>query len=668
MKSIVQVALPLPLFRTFSYAVPDPLSQDLQLGSTVEVDFHNRIMTGWVVEWGGEEVEGLKEIRAVEPLPPLPPPFLAFLRRLSVLYLVPLGEVIASSVPPSRKSYRRYLSLRVFEGENISTFREQLGSLPPGGINGFLFRERCGISGSDWEKFLKTGVLRVEPERWPFAESSSFSSSLSFWEIPRTKEREIFTARMLRKAQEEGKKVLFLFPDFEQEDAFLDFLKTLLSPSSIVRYDSRLGTRERLGAFLRVVEGDFEVVVGTRMAAFVFPHRDLQVFVLFDPEEKGYFPDRTPRCNIAEVLEERVRFLGGHLHIVGAVPPLRVYFGWTKKAVDVKGTSSASQAAGNIRGVVVQRRWRKYSLFPPTRFLIAKTVQEGGVVLVWVQKTGYATALGCQECGFYYTCPSCGIALRYHRDFTLLVCPICHFQKVPESVCPSCGGINWEEWGQGIEKVFEEVERAFPWVWKERVDPESDEEGWRGEIRAPSILVGTSALLRESILERASLFVVHSLDEWLSLPEVGAREEFYLRLQKIVRLLPREAQVVVQGSQRSLAQLHEFLKPWSSFYAASLEKRRILLYPPFVRLFRIVVRARNKAVALQVLKSVKDLFVAQGIQVLGPFSSVRPRKERARSAELVIRYADEDAEKVFALCAQAFPRSGAEWSFELVFP
>lgn len=665
MRCIVQVALPLPLFRTFSYVVPESLLGTVQVGSTVEVDFHNRIVTGWVVREGGEEVPGLKEIRAVEPLPPLPVSFLAFLQRLSVLYLTPLGEIIALVMPPLRKSYRSALSLRVFVGENNVAFRERFDTLSPRGMNGFLFREQFRISECEWQRLLVDGVIRVEPERWIFEEIPQSPGTFSFWEIPRMEERKAFFAENLKKAQREGQKILVLFPDFEREDTFLAFLHELLPPSRIVRYDSRLSARERLKAFLRIVEGDFTVIAGTRLAAFVFPRSDLRLCVLFDPEEKGYFPDRTPRYSTAEVLEERIRFFGGHLDVVGSVPSLRAYFQW-KQGILRLGNTSSSPSRVAIQGIVVQKKLGRCALLPPARLCIEKVLRRGGVVLVWVQKTGYAGALGCRECGFYYTCPSCGIALRYHQDRMLLVCPLCRSQRVPESTCPVCGGVEWEEWGQGTERVFEEVVKAFPGVHKERVDPENDEEGWGSVVQVPSILVGTNALLRESLLAKASLFVVHSLDEWLGLPEVGAQEEFYLRLHRVIRLLPEGAQIIVQGSRQSLSRLSDFLKPWSSFYAPLLEKRRALSYPPFTRLVRIVARARNKVATMQVLSRLKELFMAQGIQVLGPFPSVRPRRGRTKSVELIIRYPDEDAEKVFALCSQVFPLSGMDWSFEPV--
>lgn len=666
MTSLAQIALPLPLFRTFSYIIPPALLEKVQIGSAVEVDFHHRVMIGWVVEWGGEQIQGLKEIRDIVPFPPVSPHLLKFSERLSLLYLVPLGEVLASFFPPLGRSHKKYLKFRVFEGDDALVFRERFGSLPPQGMNLLLFRDKFRIPEREFRRFLKDGILRLEEEQWRIEEISALPGECFFREIPGFGERKVFLREILERARREQKKVLLLFPDFYREDTYLSFLGELLPPSSLIRYDSRLNMGERLRAFQQIVDGNFEVIVGTRLAAFVLPRQDLCFSVLFDPEERGYVSDRAPHYDVGEVMEERTRYFGGRLDIVCVVPSLRVYFQWTRGKLHRGQGTLPSGNPQRIQGIVARKEWRKLSLFPPTRRAIASTVQRGGSILVWVQKTGYATALGCRECGFYYTCPSCTIALRYHRDSLLLVCPLCHFQKVPESECPSCGGIQWEEWGQGVEKVFEEVRRVFPKVPAERVDPEIGEEGWREEVTASSILVGTNALLREDILQHTDLFVVHSLDEWLSLPEIDAREHFYLHLQKILRFLPRDARVLVQGSRGSLESFQDFLKPWSLFYSASLEKRRTLLYPPFGRLVRLVVRSRNKESPLRVLSQLRALFEVRGVQVLGPFPSVRPRRERTKSAELLIKYDEEEAERVFAVCAETLPLSGVRWFFELV--
>ncbi|MGQ9623051.1 MAG: hypothetical protein ACUVTO_06370 [Candidatus Caldatribacteriaceae bacterium] len=668
MKTIVQVALPVPLFRTFSYSVPPELLESVSLGSAVEVDFHHRLMRGWVIEWGGEEVPGLKDIGSVLPLPPLSSSVLCFMQRLSLLYLVPLGMVIDSFFPPLGKVPRKYMGFRVAEGKEAALFRKQFGALPSWGMNLFLFREKFRLPEKVFRGFLKKGLLCLQEEKWGREEAPLGKGEFWFWEIPHAKERQMFVLELLERLRNENRKALLLFPDFRSEDNFLSFLSALLPSPALVRYDSRLSLKERICAFLRIVEGDFQVIVGTRLAAFTLPCQDLAYLVLFDPEEKGYISDKSPHYDAVEVLKERVRHFGGRMDVVCAVPSLRMYFYWTsgvfQKGERPKYWEKRKQA---IQGVVARREWKRFALFPPTRRAMTSIARSGGVAVVWVQKTGYATALGCRECGFYFRCPSCGVALRYHWDETLLICPLCGFRRMPENTCPSCGGIQWENWGQGVERVFEETKTLFPEVKVERVDPEAQEEGWRGELAVPSILVGTNALLREEVLQRSQLFVIHSLDEWLCLLETNAREEFYLRFQKVLRFLPEDTLVLVQGSRKSLQSVQDFLEPWDDFYKVSLEKRRELMYPPFVQLLRIVVRSRNKECLYEVLSNLRASFAARGVEVMGPFPSIVPRRGRAQSGEILVRYREEDLEKVFLSCKEAFPLpAGVSWSFEFL--
>lgn len=668
MKTIVQVALPVPLFRAFSYSVPPELLGSVRPGSAVEVDFHHRLMRGWVIEWGGEEAPGLKDIGSVLPLPPLSSSVLCFMRRLSLLYLVPLGMVIDSFFPSLGKIPRKYMGFKVFEGEGAALFREQFGALPSQGMNLFLFREKFRLPERTFREFLEKGVLSLQEEKWGQEEMPSGKGEFWFWEIPYAKERQAFVLELLERLKNENKKALLLFPDFRSEDNFISFLSALLPSSALVRYDSRLSLKERVCAFLRIIEGDFQVIVGTRLVVFTLPCQDLAYSVLFDPEEKGYISDKSPHYDAGEVLRERVKHFGGRMDVVCAVPSLRMYFYWTsgtfQKGERPKRWEKRKQA---IQGVVAKREWKKFALFPPTRKAMASIARSGGVAIVWVQKTGYATALGCRECGFYFRCPSCEVALRYHRDEMLLLCPLCGFKRMPESTCPSCGGIQWENWGQGVERVFEETKALFPEVKVERVDPEVQEEGWRGEFVAPSFLVGTNALLQEEALQRSQLFVIHSLDEWLCLLEADAWEEFYLRFQKVLCFLPENALVLVQGSRKSLQSVRDFLRPWDDFYKVSLEKRRELMYPPFTRLLRIVVRSRNKECLYKVLSNLRSCFAARGVEVMGPFPSIVPRRGRAQSGEILVRYREEDLEKVFLSCEEAFPLpTGMGWSLEFL--
>ncbi len=88
-------------------------------------------------------------------------------------------------------------------------------------------------------------------------------------------------------------------------------------------------------------------------------------------------------------------------------------------------------------------------------------LNEKGRVLIWVQKRGYTPALGCRDCGFYYVCPHCGVAFRYYKETRALICPLCGKKEEIDLFCPRCGGVWLEGWGEGVEKVGEEMKKAF---------------------------------------------------------------------------------------------------------------------------------------------------------------------------------------------------------------
>ncbi|HEY6148534.1 MAG TPA: hypothetical protein VIZ69_12580, partial [Thermoanaerobaculia bacterium] len=98
-RSVVCVALPLPIRREFSYLVPDGVETPAP-GSRVRVPFAERALTGVVVATGGEPGPGLREIVAVlDPEPVCPPELLDLARRTAARFFASTGEVLKSALP-----------------------------------------------------------------------------------------------------------------------------------------------------------------------------------------------------------------------------------------------------------------------------------------------------------------------------------------------------------------------------------------------------------------------------------------------------------------------------------------------------------------------------------------------------------------------------------------
>ena len=97
------VALPVPLRTTFTYAVPESLRGAIQPGSRVLVPFRKKSLIGVVVEAAESAPEGAKvrEIaKVMEAAPALTGKLIELAQWIAGYYLAPIGEVFRAMLPP----------------------------------------------------------------------------------------------------------------------------------------------------------------------------------------------------------------------------------------------------------------------------------------------------------------------------------------------------------------------------------------------------------------------------------------------------------------------------------------------------------------------------------------------------------------------------------------
>jgi len=145
MKEIVEVAVGLPVFKTFHYRIPEKMRDSLQIGMRVFVPFKGRKVTGFSIDLLEQPPKGVEEkIREVENLldeaPLIDPPMLRFYRWISDYYLYPLGEVIKAGLPPGLQLKSELI---------LSLTQDGMESLSQGGLEPIqekVFKEigRCG--------------------------------------------------------------------------------------------------------------------------------------------------------------------------------------------------------------------------------------------------------------------------------------------------------------------------------------------------------------------------------------------------------------------------------------------------------------------------------------------------------------------------------------------
>jgi primosomal protein N' (replication factor Y) (superfamily II helicase) len=101
------VALPVPLRTTFTYAVPEALREEVQPGSRVLVPFRKKSLVGVVVDLAERLPEGtpastkIREVtKSLEPGPALTPKLIELAHWIAGYYLAPVGEVFRAMLPP----------------------------------------------------------------------------------------------------------------------------------------------------------------------------------------------------------------------------------------------------------------------------------------------------------------------------------------------------------------------------------------------------------------------------------------------------------------------------------------------------------------------------------------------------------------------------------------
>jgi primosomal protein N' (replication factor Y) len=173
------VALPVPLRMTFTYAAPETLRGTVQPGSRVLVPFRKKTLVGVVVEMAESAPEGTKIreiLRVLDFVPALTPKLIELAHWIAGYYLAPVGEVFRAMLPPVTevKSQRQIVlteagraaadslsggelshGLTAAEAAFLSKLKEKKGTLLAGPA------AKIGIDVSSLQRLHRRGLVEI---------------------------------------------------------------------------------------------------------------------------------------------------------------------------------------------------------------------------------------------------------------------------------------------------------------------------------------------------------------------------------------------------------------------------------------------------------------------------------------------------------------------------
>ncbi len=681
-----EVILSLPVSQTFTYTVPESLRIKTLVGSRVLVPLGQRMMTGFVVKLRKKRLSSeikLKEVvEVLDEEPVFSSAFLSFTRKLSDYYYSSWGDVLQASLPPSfiLKSQAR-VSLTdqgeeaVRKGGITKEEMEVLTLLKVKEYSVFFLKRKLMIKNlsallSRLEKKglvqKQTDIKRMRPKKVLSAVKTESQLEMdfsldthsrqiadkivsalgqqvfsSFFLFGPAEKRESVYFYLVRRILEEGRKALFLVPEIASTQTLREKFEKRLG-EKVALLHSRLTEKEREIEWLRIKEGEADIVVGPRSALFA-PIDNLGLVVVDEEQDESFFQQENPSYDARKGAWLRAKQERAGLVYGSEIPSVSAFYRARKGGYLL----SLKERKEKKKVEIVDDRREKEVISRRLAERIAIKLRKKEPILVFLNRRGYASYLLCSNCSFIPRCVRCDVALAYHKGEKQLVCHSCNYSTPAVETCPDCGRRMISGRGVGVEAVEERLRKIFPRAKTAFFTTDLDrkdqnkilQEFRKGKI---DILVGTQFLAHQVDLPSASLVSILCPEILLTLSDYRASQKTFQVICQMTRFLreEEEAEAIIQTAiPRHFSIRRAASRDYMSFFKEELNFRRLMKYPPFTHLVEILFQGENLRV---VAKQSREFLsrakgVSKDVEILGPALAPVSMLRGRRRVQLILK-------------------------------
>ncbi|HZS58731.1 MAG TPA: primosomal protein N' [Gemmatimonadaceae bacterium] len=642
---LIDVALPLPLFRQFTYEVDTPLPA----GARVVVPLRGSRLIGICLgaHQGAVSFAPRKVLDIPDAEPALAPQMLSLCQWIAEYYVVPLGLVVRSALPaallgadtprPAPKIQRMARIARDLPSliERDAVFarakrqREVFESIETLGNRAPVTHlvKQLGVSPSVLRALAKRGLIEIDEdvvERDPFAarpvdaarHAPTAAQAAAVAALSAGKPGEVF---LLHGVTGSGKTLVYVeflrhVIETRGQTAIVLVPEIALTPQTVDRFRAAFGDRvavlhsalsdgERSDAWHALKSGRKRIAVGARSAVFA-PLNNLGAIIVDEEHEGTYKQGESPRYHAREVAIVRARLEGAVTVLGSATPSLE---SWSNASTGKYHLLSLPDRVGGGRlpsvAVLDLRRPpdtpAPSPLLPPLEKALSETLERGEQSILLLNRRGYAAFVQCGACGDVAVCPNCSISLTDHRTPPRLVCHYCLHEEPPRETCLRCGGKTLRRRGLGTQQVERLLAERFPSARIARMDVDTTTGKWahaeildrvgRGEV---DMLLGTQMIAKGLDFPNVTLVGVIDADVGINLPDFRASERCFQLLSQVAGRAGRAqkpGRVLIQTRLPTHhAVRYAVAHDYASFVREELCGRQAPPYPPTIRLANIV--------------------------------------------------------------------------------
>ncbi len=596
MGRFVEVVFNIPVDKTFLYSVAE--NATLERGCRVMAPLGKRQLTGFVVSETVETVEVDYDIRplhrVVDTKALINSALFDLARWISQTYMCSMGEALSTITPSARRetdSLDLYPAVASELSRSYSLAAQQIKAIET------ILANRTGT-------FYLQGVTG-------------------------SGKTEVFL-QVAKKIFEEGCGIIYLVPEISLVYQVVDVFVSEFGQEVAVLH-SGMTASQRLKAWHRVLDGCARIVIGARSAVFA-PVRKLGLIIIDEEHETSYKSGSTPRYHARQIASFRCQKESALLVMGSATPSTDAYHRMNIGQL-VRLPLPERLSGGTFPKIeVIDMKKEKGILSRRLLDAIRSVHREKGQTILFLNRRGFAYLFHCRSCGYEMKCVHCSVSLTYHKERNLMICHYCGFRAPPVETCPECNSLDIGYTGFGTERIEQDIRSIFPELSLCRIDTDSVKRKRelrkilhsfrQGEI---DILLGTQMVAKGLNFPGVKLVGIVSADVGLQLPDFRALERTFALIVQVSgragRMRP-DGRVVVQTYRPDNAVLIRATSGrHREFYEEELKMRKLLGFPPFFRLIRIVIRGRNRDKVLGVANEVRSVHqkkILGDVEVLGP--------------------------------------------------
>jgi primosomal protein N' (replication factor Y) (superfamily II helicase) len=593
----VDVALPVPVPRTFTYSID---ATGLTEGMRVRVPFAGRRLIGWITGFpdGSRLPDRVREVdRVLDREPSVTPELLRLCRWIASYYMAPLGIVLRAALPavlsnraktsPHIKTQR---VLRIMADLPTLTMRDEafgravrqrecfevVESLGGSAAVSWL-TDKSGFSNSVVRGLVDRGFATLIEQpvlRDPFADippppvpahtltAAQVEAVARLTAAARSSDEVTPKPFLLLGVTGSGKTRVYIellheIVNRQKKGAIVLVPEISLTPQTVARFRAHFGDTiavlhsalsdgERYDAWRALHHGDRRIAIGARSAVFA-PVRDLGAIVVDEEHEATYKQSESPRYHTREVAIVRAKLSGAVCVLGSATPSLET---WNNASVGRFECIELPTRVGDrplppvhvidLRRKKEERSSRKGSLSDELAEAIEARLERNEQCILLLNRRGYSTFVQCRDCGNVWQCRDCNVALTFHRARRRLVCHYCFREEPTPSRCTECGSGDISFLGTGTEQVEREVGERFPAARIARMDVDTTSAKWshhdilsRVEKGDVDILLGTQMIAKGLDFPNVTLVGVINADIGMNLPDFRASERTFQLLTQV---------------------------------------------------------------------------------------------------------------------------------------